>query len=90
MEGITLGEKFSVIPKSGFWIVHQATKGIDPKTKELVDSVKETYHPNLLQCLNHILDRCSEGKDLKDIQDLRTELRSMFAEIKSLCKEGIK
>lgn len=87
MEIFTLNERFSLVNRGGYWEVHELVKNINPKTKELAQTIKETFHPTVIQCLTYILDKAPKSMDTKDIQNLRTELRSMMAQIESFCKE---
>lgn len=43
------------------WTLEEPTRGVNPKTRELADSTRHTYHATLGQCLAAIADK-EQGK----------------------------
>lgn len=71
---IQLSEKYSCKPgaKAG-WELYTWGMGLNKKTGEMVRSSKVTYHSNLIQLLNKIID--TEAGNCESVEELKEMLQ---------------
>lgn len=77
---IKIDEEYSLRKDTHCWVLMQSVEGQNRKTKEATQTIKESYHPNIVSACRSLLDRrAGKAKTLEAIIDVFTESTALIA-----------
>jgi len=64
---IKVNDRFEFEKDTYGWKLHDWSDGVNPKTKEPTRTKRTTYHPNVIQVCNAVIDREAGGEGISDL-----------------------
>jgi len=84
---IKVNDRFEFQRDTYGWKLHDWSDGVNPKTKEATRTKRTTYHPNIIQVCNAVIDRQAGDKFVSSLNEVLMSVELSKIELLSAIKE---